>query len=177
MWQFLLLLSDHMDASPALSPAVGEPLLFACHTDAQALIIWEAKAGADAKAFKAKWSEASVEKHAAWLARKGVRDAETHVVAVGPSIARVIKPTSSAPARYGLGARLCAPSSRTPPRSGSGRRPRESVLLTRQKARRAARRSAERTWRMLVRRRNARRGTSTTAATTSPTTSCGHQAC
>jgi len=80
-----------MDASPALSPAVGEPLLFACHTDAQALIIWEAKAGADAKAFKAKWSEASVEKHAAWLARKGVRDAETHVVAVGPSIARVIK--------------------------------------------------------------------------------------
>ena len=91
VWQFLLLTSDHMDASPALSRAVGELLLFACRTDAQALVLWEAKAGVDAKAFKNEWAEASVEKHAAWLESQGVRDAETHVVAVGQSIARVIE--------------------------------------------------------------------------------------
>jgi len=65
VWQFLLLMSDQMDASPALSRAVGELLFFACHTDAQALVLWEAKAGEDAKAFKQEWAEASVEKHEA----------------------------------------------------------------------------------------------------------------
>jgi len=89
VWQFLLLMSDHMDASPALSRAVGELLFFACRTDTQALVLWEAKAGEDAKKFKDLWADASVEKHEAWLLSQGVRDAETHVVAIGPSAARV----------------------------------------------------------------------------------------
>jgi len=89
--QFMLLTSDHMDASLALSLAVGELLLFACRTDAEALVLWEAKAGEDAKAFGEEWAEASVEKRAAWLKSQGVRDEETHVVAVGQSIARVIE--------------------------------------------------------------------------------------
>jgi len=91
VWQFLLLMSDQMDASPALSRAVGELLFFACHTDAQALVLCEAKAGEDAKAFKQEWAEASVEKHEAWLMSQGVRDADTHVVAVGPSTVRIIE--------------------------------------------------------------------------------------
>jgi len=52
VWQFLLLISDQMDASPALSRSVGELLFFACRTDAQALVLWESKAGEDAKKFK-----------------------------------------------------------------------------------------------------------------------------
>lgn len=36
VWQFLLLTSENMDSSPALSRAAGELLLFACRTDAQA---------------------------------------------------------------------------------------------------------------------------------------------
>jgi len=91
VWQFLLLMSEHMDSSPTLSRAVGELLLFACRTDAQALAIWEAKAGVDAKAIGDEWADASTEKHEAWLLSKGVRDAETPVVAVGPSPARVIE--------------------------------------------------------------------------------------
>jgi len=91
VWQFLLLMSDQMDASPALSRAVGELLFFACHTDARALVLWEAKAGEDAKAFKEEWADTSVEKYEAWLVSQGVRDADTHVVALGQSTARDIE--------------------------------------------------------------------------------------
>jgi len=91
VWQFLLLVSEQMDASPALSRAVGELLFFACHTDAQALALWESKAGPDAKQFRDQWADASVEKHDAWLASQGVRDAETHVFSAGPSAARVVE--------------------------------------------------------------------------------------
>ena len=35
VWQFLLLMSEHMDSSPTLSRAVGALLLSACRTDAQ----------------------------------------------------------------------------------------------------------------------------------------------
>jgi len=91
IWQFLLLVSGQMDQSPALSRAVGELLLFACTTDAQGLALWEAKADPDAKAFRDEWADASVEKHDAWLLSIGVRDAETHVVAGGPSAARVVE--------------------------------------------------------------------------------------
>jgi len=91
VWQFMLLTSDHMDASPALCRAVGELLLFASRTDAQALVLKEVKAGKDAKAFREEWEEASVDKHAAWLKSQGVRVEETHVVAVRQSIARVIE--------------------------------------------------------------------------------------
>jgi len=65
VWQFLLLISDQMDASPALSRSVGELLFFACRTDAQALVLWESRAGEDAKKFKDEWADASVEKHEA----------------------------------------------------------------------------------------------------------------
>jgi len=91
VWQFFLLMSDHMDASPALSRAVGELLFFACRTDTRALVLWEAKAVEDAQAFKDEWVGTSIEKHEAWLVSRGVRDAATHVVAVGPSTVRVIE--------------------------------------------------------------------------------------
>jgi len=89
VWQFLLLISDQMDASPTLSVSVGELLFFACRTDAQALVLWESKTGEDAKKFKDEWADVLVEKQYALLLSQSVRDAKTHVVAVGPSAARV----------------------------------------------------------------------------------------
>jgi len=89
VWQVLLLVSDQLHASPLLSRAVGELLLFACRTDAKGLALWEAKAGNDAKQFRDDWADTSVEKVDAWLASQGIRDAATHVFAVGQSAVRV----------------------------------------------------------------------------------------
>jgi len=91
VWQFLLLVSDQMDASPLLCRAEGELLLFACRTDAKGLALWEAKAGNDAKEIRNEWADGSDERVDAWLASRGIRDAETNVVALGQSAARVLQ--------------------------------------------------------------------------------------
>ena len=52
IWQFLLLVETKMDQLPLLSRAVGELLLFALGTDAEAFKIWSEKAPADARAYR-----------------------------------------------------------------------------------------------------------------------------
>jgi len=173
VWQFLLLMSDQMDASPALSRAVGELLFFACHTDAQGLVLLEAKAGEDAKAFKQEWAEASVERHEAWLMSQGVRDTDMHVVAVGPSTVRIIEQSNEL--RFGQvwPGRKAARAFLEDYTAERQRKKADDKRAADQAGGKRAARGAARAGTRPARRRSARRGMRMTAVTTSLITSCG----
>jgi len=79
IWQFLLLVKTKIDQLPLLSRAVGELLLFALGTDADALKIWSEKAPADARAYRDQWKVTNPEQYKSWLRSIGVEEAVSHL--------------------------------------------------------------------------------------------------
>jgi len=91
VWQFLLLVRSAMDAKPNLCQAVGELMLFCVVAEEETMVRWESKAKPVAKAYRDKWEVGDAATYREWLLSIGVQPPVTHVVAKGPSKARVLE--------------------------------------------------------------------------------------
>lgn len=79
VWEFLLLVRPRLDESPQLQQAVGELLLFCTTLEDESISLWEAKATAEAKAYRDDWEFSTPEKYEQWMAQQGITPAVSHV--------------------------------------------------------------------------------------------------
>jgi len=91
MWQFRLLVRSAMDAKPNLCQAVGDLKLFCLVAEEETMVRWESKAKAVSQAYRDKWEVGDAATYREWLLSIGVQPPVTHVVAKGPSKARVLE--------------------------------------------------------------------------------------